>query len=68
MRARIFPDYEAMSAAAADAVARTLGEDLSSVLLLPTGPTPLGMYRRLVDLHRLGEVSFSEATFFNLYE
>ena len=49
MRARIFPDYEAMSAAAADAVARRVGHDPSSVLLLPTGTTPLGMYRRLVD-------------------
>src|SRR5215212_7710847 len=68
MRARIFPDYEAMSAAAADAVARRVGEDPSSVLLLPTGTTPLGMYRRLVDMYRLGEVTFSEATFFNLDE
>jgi glucosamine-6-phosphate deaminase len=68
MRARIFPDYEAMSAAAADTVARRLGEDPSSVFLLPTGTTPLGMYRRLVDLYDLGEVSFSDATFFNLDE
>jgi glucosamine-6-phosphate deaminase len=68
MRVRIFPDYRAMSAAAADAVAHTLGDNPSSVFLLPTGTTPLGMYRRLVDMHRLGEVSFSEATFFNLDE
>jgi glucosamine-6-phosphate deaminase len=68
MRARVFPDYEAMSAAAADAVVHTLEEDPSSVLLLPTGTTPLGMYQRLVDMHRLGEVSFSGATFFNLDE
>jgi len=68
MRARVFPDYEAMGAAAADAVARALGEDPSAVLLLPTGTTPLGMYRRLVDMHRLGEVSFLRATFFNLDE
>src|ERR687897_3572059 len=68
MRARIFPDYEAMSAAAADAIAPRVEEGPSSVLLLPTGTTPLGMYRRLVDMHRLGEISFSEATFFNLDE
>ena len=68
MRARVFPDYEAMGVAAADIVAHRLGEDPSTVFLLPTGTTPLGMYRRLVDLHRLGEVSFSEATFFNLDE
>ena len=68
MRARIFPDYEDMSAAAADAVIRRVSEDPASVLLLPTGTTPLGMYRRLVDVYRLGEVSFAEAAFFNLDE
>lgn len=68
MRARVFPDYEAMSAAAADAVARRLGEEPSAVLMLPTGTTPLGMYERLVEMHRSGEISFSEATFFNLDE
>ncbi|MCA1718990.1 MAG: glucosamine-6-phosphate deaminase, partial [Actinobacteria bacterium] len=30
--------------------------------------TPLGMYRRLVGLHRSGELSFAKATFFNLDE
>ena len=68
MRARVFPDYEAMSAAAADVVARGLAEDPSAVLMLPTGTTPLGMYRRLVEMHALGEVSFARATFFNLDE
>ena len=68
MRARVFPDYEAMSAAAADVVARRLAEDPSTVLMLPTGTTPLGMYRRLVEMRVLGEVSFARATFFNLDE
>jgi glucosamine-6-phosphate deaminase len=68
MRARVFPDYESMSAAAADAVARRLEENPSTVLMLPTGITPLGMYRRLVEMDRAGEVSFERATFFNLDE
>jgi glucosamine-6-phosphate deaminase len=68
MRARVFPDYEAMSASAADLIARRLGEDPSTVLMLPTGTTPLGMYRRLSTMHRAGEVSFERATFFNLDE
>jgi len=68
MRARVFPDYETMSAAAADVLTQRLGEDPSAVLLLPTGTTPLGMYRRLVAMHRSGEVTFAEATFFNLDE
>ena len=68
MRARVFPDYEAMSAAAADVVAQTLGEEPSSVFLLPTGVTPLGMYRQLVEMHRSRGLSFANATFFNLDE
>ena len=68
MRARVFPDYEAMSAAAAGAVAQRLEEEPSTVLMLPTGVTPLGMYRRLVEMHRTEGISFAGATFFNLDE
>jgi len=68
LKVRILPDYDALSAAAAAVVAERLEEKPSTVLLLPTGTTPLGMYRRLVDLHRSGKLSFSRATFFNLDE
>jgi glucosamine-6-phosphate deaminase len=68
VRARVFPDYEAISAAAAYIVAGRLEEEPSSVLMLPTGITPLGMYRRLVEMHRSGGPSFANATFFNLDE
>jgi len=68
VRAGVFPDYEAMSAAAADVVARRLGEEHSSVLMLPTGITPLGMYRQLVEMHNSRGLSFADATFFNLDE
>ncbi|MGH3147963.1 MAG: glucosamine-6-phosphate deaminase [Rubrobacter sp.] len=68
MRAWVLPDYEAMSEAAAEVVARKVREEPETVLLLPTGTTPLGMYTRLVGLHRAGELSFASATFFNLDE
>jgi glucosamine-6-phosphate deaminase len=68
VRARVFPDYDAMSAAAADAVAQTLEERRSAVFMLPTGITPLGMYRRLVEMYRSDGLSFAAATFFNLDE
>jgi len=68
VRARVFPDYEAMSAAAADVLAQRLEERPSTVLMLPTGVTPLGMYRRLIEIHRSEGLSFAEATFFNLDE
>jgi glucosamine-6-phosphate deaminase len=57
-----------MSVAMAYVVAGKLEEEPSSVLMLPTGITPLGMYRRLVEMHRSEGLSFANATFFNLDE
>jgi glucosamine-6-phosphate deaminase len=57
-----------MSEAAADVVASKLREKPDAVFLLPTGTTPLGMYRRLVAMHEYLGLSFSQATFFNLDE
>jgi glucosamine-6-phosphate deaminase len=65
---RILADYQAMSAAAAEIVAENVREKPKSVLLLPTGATPLGMYERLTRLHREQGLSFSGVTFFNLDE
>jgi glucosamine-6-phosphate deaminase len=68
VKARVYPDYEAMSVAVAYVVAGKLEEEPSSVLMLPTGITPLGMYGRLVEMHRSEGLSFANATFFNLDE
>ena len=38
------------------------------VLALPTGGTPIPVYRRLVEAHRAGGLSFAHATCFNLDE
>jgi glucosamine-6-phosphate deaminase len=57
-----------MSVAVAYVVAGKLEEEPSSVLMLPTGITPLGMYGRLVEMHRSEGLSFANATFFNLDE
>jgi len=38
------------------------------VLGLPTGGTPLGMYKRLVELHKAGKVSFKNVITFNMDE
>ena len=72
MKARVCPTYESMSATAAAIVAEKIREKPDAVLLLPTGTTPLGMYRRLVELHAgggpEGGLSFARTTFFNLDE
>lgn len=67
MNIHVLHDYETMSNAAAEIVARKLRENPEAVFLIPTGTTPLGMYRRLVKLHEAG-LSFAQATFFNLDE
>ncbi|ACS80973.1 glucosamine-6-phosphate deaminase [Maridesulfovibrio salexigens] len=38
------------------------------VLGLPTGGTPISMYRELINLHRAGEVSFKHVVTFNMDE
>ena len=57
--------------AVAKAVARRIADLVSKtprvVLGLPTGRTPIGLYRELVSLHRHG-VDFSQVTTFNLDE
>jgi glucosamine-6-phosphate deaminase len=68
MKTRILPNYESMSEAAAAVVAQKVREKHEAVFLLPTGVTPLGMYRRLAALHREEELSFARAVFFNLDE
>ncbi|MGL5627572.1 MAG: glucosamine-6-phosphate deaminase, partial [Plesiomonas shigelloides] len=38
------------------------------VLGLPTGGTPLATYKRLIELHKAGEVSFANVVTFNMDE
>jgi glucosamine-6-phosphate deaminase len=68
VRLRVLPDAAALVAAAAEDVAQTVRRKPDATLLLPTGTTPLGMYRRLVEKYSSGDISFSRTTFFNLDE
>lgn len=42
--------------------------DNNFVLGLPTGGTPLGVYKRLIDYYKRGELSFRRVTTFNMDE
>lgn len=68
MLLRVHRDYDALSAAAARTVARQVLFEPESVLCLPTGGSPKGMFRELVRMHAAGLVDFSEITTFNLDE
>ena len=60
--------YEAMSAAAAKAIAQTMNAKPNAVLGMATGSTPLGTYKELVRMHREEGLDFSQVTTFNLDE
>jgi glucosamine-6-phosphate deaminase len=68
MRVRRFRTADALARALAADVARTLTARPASVLGLPTGRTPIPLYRELVRLYRAGRADFRRATTFNLDE
>jgi len=71
MRVIIQQDREDVAAWAANHVAARISAAPAGrpfVLGLPTGSTPLGMYRRLIELHRAGLISFANVVTFNMDE
>ena len=68
MKLIVCKNYEEMSAAAAEVVADVMKADPACVLGLATGSTPVGMYRKLIEMNRAGEIDFSSVTTVNLDE
>ena len=68
MRVHVLATPDAVARLLAHDIARGLARDPGLVLGLPTGRTPIPLYRELVRLHRAGQADFSRATTFNLDE
>lgn len=73
MRLIIERDYEALSIWAAEYVIKRINEfnptpDHKFVLGLPTGSSPVGMYKQLVKANKEGRVSFKNVITFNMDE
>jgi len=73
MRLIIEPDYETLSKWAANYIAAKINKanptaDKPFVLGLPTGSSPLGTYKYLIELNRQGVVSFRNVVTFNMDE
>lgn len=73
MRLIIEKNYDELSRWAANYVAARINEAKPTpehpfVLGCPTGSSPLGMYRRLIELHKAGKVSFANVVTFNMDE
>lgn len=73
MRLIIQPNYESISEWVAHYVATRIKEFAPNnkrkfVLGLPTGSSPLGMYKKLIELNKSGYVSFKHVVTFNMDE
>lgn len=73
MRLIIQPDYDKISEWVAHYVASRIKEYAPNskrkfVLGLPTGSSPLGMYKKLIELNKKGYVSFKNVVTFNMDE
>ena len=71
MRVIIQDNYEKMCLWAARYIAgkiRSHAEERPFVLGLPTGSSPIGVYRELIRMNRAGELSFANVVTFNMDE
>ena len=68
MRVIVTNSYDEMSTEAAKIVAGQIYLKPDSVLGLATGSTPLSMYKKLIAVHEMIGLDFSQVTTFNLDE
>lgn len=73
MRVIIKPDYDELSRYAADYIINKINDhsavsDKPFVLGLPTGSTPIGVYRNFINAYNEGKVSFKNVVTFNMDE
>lgn len=61
-------DYEQLSEKAATIIAELVKEKPNCVLGLATGSTPIGTYKRLIQMHKNEGLDFSQVKTFNLDE
>ncbi|MCL2390087.1 MAG: glucosamine-6-phosphate deaminase [Endomicrobia bacterium] len=64
----ICKNYDEVSLLGANILAKRIKENPKSILGLATGSTPVGMYKKLVEMHSKNGLDFSEIRTFNLDE
>ena len=60
--------YKELSRKAANIIAAEMILNKSAVLGLATGSTPIGIYNRLIELNKAGDIDFSNISTVNLDE
>lgn len=68
MQILVCKNYDEMSKKAAQIMASQVTLKSNSILGLATGSTPIGMYKKLVEMHNDGSLDFSDVKSFNLDE
>lgn len=68
MKVIVCDSYEQISKEAASIMASQIKEKPDSVLGLATGSTPIGMYDKLIEMYKSGELDFKDIKSFNLDE
>ena len=68
MQLIIADDYNQFSQIGAEIVAQTIINKPNATLGLATGSTPIGIYEKLVEKHKKGEISFKDVVCFNIDE
>jgi len=73
MRLIVNPDYDRLSKWAADYIAYKIMAARPTaqkpyVMMLPTGSSPLGVFKRLIEMFKKGKISFQHVVFFHMDE
>ena len=61
-------NYAVLSEKAAEIIANVIKAKPDCVLGLATGSSPVGTYKKLIEMNKKGELDFSKATSINLDE
>lgn len=68
MKLYIEKDYEALSKKVADIVVSEVKKNPNLIFCLPAGASPIGMYKKLVEMYNRGEVSFKDMITYDMDE
>lgn len=68
MKLIVAKNYDLLSKTAANIVKEEIEKKPNIILGLPTGSTPIGMYKELIRMHKEEGLDFSQVTTFNLDE
>ena len=61
-------DYDTLSMKAAQIIAAQVNQKPDCILGLATGSSPVGLYKKLIEMYENGEIDFKDVKSYNLDE